>query len=154
MTIDDIREWMLSKIEGVDYTALTGATDADGRLYYVDDAPAEFDVSRPLYVTYSLLNVPEPRSGVMEAVFALTLWAHRERYQNLRNLRDLLVGVFDRITWPVTVDPDSGTLTEDDEDARDEQIVTRIIREQDVGRPGQSMLGRSLHLRVGWVQPV
>ncbi len=134
-TTDDLRESLLARIRtDTTFKTLTGATSQDPRLYYRFQPNPVLSPTQKVYATYFLLGDNERIMGVLEPIYAFTLWARDTEvgYEALRDVRNRIHTLVDRQTWTVGSDIVQG----------------RNVREMDTDDPPNGFIGRVLHLRV------
>jgi hypothetical protein len=136
-SLDTIREATLTRLQSdATFRTLTGATNADPRLYYRFFGDAVISDTQPVYVTYMLMPHNETAMGVAQPVFSFFLWSRPSGYTALKGVADRIQALFDRQVWTV------GSV----------RVQSRLIRQGDVDEvPGGQFTGRSMHVRVAFM---
>jgi hypothetical protein len=115
------------------FRTLTGWTATDPRLYWYFQGDAELSGSKRAYITYTLLNTPEPQA-VSQPIYSFRIWAREEDLDQMLLVRDRLKALFHQKLLSVSSQP----------------VYGKCVMEGDAFQPEQRFAGLNIQFRFGY----
>jgi hypothetical protein len=115
------------------FRVLTGWTATDPRCYWYFQGDAEISLTKRVYVTYTLLNTPEPQA-VSQPIYSFRIWAREEDLEQMLLVRDRLRALFHQQILTVSGEP----------------VYGKCVMEGDAFQPEQRFAGLNIQFRFGY----